>query len=90
MGTSLGYNVTDAVNAEVRNQVVAFLESASEQRNWWAESIILFDHPEKPDLICGDTKLFCLIDDDLADCYMAMKDAEHIVELLEATARNTG
>ena len=86
MGTSLGYNTKDPVNTDVHEKVVAFLERASEQRDWWAESIRLFGHPEKPRLICGDTKLFCHIDDDLADCFMGMKDAEHIVELLEITS----
>ncbi len=91
MGTSLSYNTIEPVPAETRQSVIDFLESESSNREWWAESIILFDSPEMPGQICGDTKLFCLLDDDdAADCYMAMKDAEFIVERLETVSRQHG
>ncbi len=47
---------------------------------------MLFDTPHMSGHIVGDTKLFCLIDNDLADCFMAMTDAVFIVELLEAVS----
>lgn len=91
MGTSLSYNTVEPVTADVRQRVIDFLESRSNEREWWAESIILFDNPQLPGQICGDTKLFCLIDDDdAADCYMAMLDATFIIEQLETTSKEHG
>ena len=91
MGTSLSYKTMGPVSEPVRQRVVDCLESDSESREWWAESIILFDNPKAPGRICGDTKLFCLLDDDdAADCWMAMQDAAFIVERLESASREHG
>ena len=86
MGTSLSYQSDTAVAEPTRSEIVDYLTSASDKRQWWAESLILFDTPQLPGHIVGDTKLFCLIDDDVADCFMAMNDAVFIVELLEAVS----
>ena len=91
MGTSLSYRTVGAVDAGARQPVLDFLTLKSKKREWWAESIHLFDNPHIPGQICGDTKLFCLLDDDdAADCFMAMKDAEFIVECLEESSKSHG
>jgi hypothetical protein len=86
MGTSLSYQSDTTVPEPTRSEVVQYLTEEASKRDWWAESLILFDTPHLPGHIVGDTKLFCLIDDDLADCFMAMTDAVFIVELLEAVS----
>ena len=86
MGTSLSYQSDTTVLEPTRSDVVKYLTNEASKRDWWAESLILFDTPHLPGHIVGDTKLFCLIDDDLADCFMAMTDAVFIVELLEAVS----
>lgn len=88
MGTSISYRTFDTVPDDIRRRVITFLELESTHREWWAESIVLFDDPQAPGHICGATKLFCLLDDDIAaDCYMAMKDADFIIELLEEVSK---
>lgn len=90
MGTSISYQTTAPVPDNLRSQVIADLNAASEDRDWWAESIVVFDVPDLPSHVCGDTKLFCLIDDDLADCFMAFQDAEFIVQSLESVSDKYG
>lgn len=86
MGTSLSYQSTAVISEPLRSKIIEFLIHESNQREWWAESLVLFDSPQLPGHIIGDTKLFCLIDDVAADCFMAMNDATFIVELLEAVS----
>lgn len=61
MGTSLSYHTFGDVSPDCRRLIRDFLTSTSQSREWWAESIILFDNPAFPNQICGDTKLFCLL-----------------------------
>lgn len=63
MGTSLSYQTTAPVPDSRRSRVVAELTAISDGREWWAESILLYDAPGLPGHNGGDTKLFCLIDD---------------------------
>jgi len=91
MGTSISYYTKQPLAENLRNEITEFLEVESSRREWWAESILFFDVPTLPGHICGDTKIFCNLDeDDGADCYMAMKDTEFIVALLEAVSLNHG
>ena len=90
MGTSLSYQTKSPVPEPSRSAILEYLRRESNNRTWWAESLLLFDSPELPGHIVGDTKLFCLIDDDLADCFMAMTDAVFIIELLEQVSANHG
>ena len=86
MGTSISYQSTAPVPDDRRSLVLAKLNASSDEREWWAESIILYAAPSLPGHVCGDTKLFCLIDDDLADCFMALQDAGFIVKCLESVS----
>lgn len=86
MGTSLSYQSDTPIPEPIRSEIVRYLTEESDKRDWWAESLILFDTPNLPGHLVGDTKLFCLIDDDLADCFMAMTDAVFIIELLETVS----
>lgn len=83
MGTSRSYHTIAPVSDDVRSQIVAELTAVSDTREWWSESISLFESHDLPGHACGDTRLFSLIDDDLADCYMATQDGEFIVRSLE-------
>jgi len=91
MGTSLSYNTVNCDSDKLRRDAMTFILSLAERREWWAETMILFQVDEAPHQIYGDTKLFCIgIDDDAADCFMAMKDAEFILEVLELSSKQFG
>jgi hypothetical protein len=87
MGTSISYSTIAPVPDWDRPALIAALNDASNSREWWAEAILLFDNPHLTGHVCGDTKLFCLVDDIAVDCFMATKDAEFIVETLEAASK---
>lgn len=87
MGASLSYSSKSPVPASIRSIIVDFLVEESSKREWWAEPLAFFESPQLRGHIVGDTKLFCLIDDVFADCFMAMNDAVFIVELLEVVSK---
>nr|CAP48384.1 putative integron gene cassette protein [uncultured bacterium] len=91
MGTSLSYHTVETVPAATRQPLIDFIESKANEREWWAECIMLYDLRDGSGRMGGDTKLFCLLDDDdAADCFMAMKDAEFLVDCLESASKQFG
>jgi len=64
MSASIGYHTIQPVAAEQKMMILKSIEDLTLDYEWWAEPMIFYDHPDYPGHLCGDTKLFCLIDDE--------------------------
>ncbi len=79
MGVSLGYFSLDQMSEDERSALVARVVKHNESYEWWCEGIWISDEPTENGSSFGSTKLFCLIDDENADTYMAYQDIREIV-----------
>lgn len=86
MGASMGYRTTTPIPEVLATKVLSDIKKFTEGYEWWAESITFFDHPNFPGHLCGDTKLFCMLDGETGlahDSFMAYTDADKIISVLE-------
>jgi hypothetical protein len=90
VGVSLGYFSTRPVPADEHRQLVALMAEANEAYDWWCESIWISEKPDEAGYAFGFTKLFCMIDDEDADTYMAYLDVCEIVKFLTSAAQRLG
>jgi hypothetical protein len=86
MGVSLGYTSTKPVRAEAHQRLLARVEQANEAYDWWCESIWIADTPDDLGHAFGFTKLFCMIDDEDTDTYMAYLDVCEVARFLASVA----
>ncbi|MGL6074088.1 MAG: hypothetical protein ACRC8S_08005 [Fimbriiglobus sp.] len=90
MGVSIGYCSTEPVPAETHQQLLALVADANAAYDWWCESIWIAEDPDADGHAYGFTKLFCMIDDEDADTYMAYLDVCEIVRFLASVANRLG
>ena len=90
MGVSLGYRSTKLVSQQDFRQLLALASEANEAYDWWCESIWISDMPDEAGNAFGFTKLFCMIDDEDTDTYMAYLDVCEIVRFLVAASERLG
>jgi hypothetical protein len=90
MGVSLGYFSTMPVPPADHRQLLALAAEADEAYNWWCESIWISEMPDEAGNAFGFTKLFCMIDDEDTDSYMAYLDVCEIVRFLTSVAERVG
>jgi hypothetical protein len=90
MGVSLGYFSTKPVPAADQQQLMARAAEANEMYDWWCESIWICETPDEAGNAFGFTKLFCMIDDEDTDTYMAYLDVQEIVKFLTSVAKRLG
>jgi hypothetical protein len=86
MGVSLGYFSTKPVSEAHHQEIMALASAANEAYEWWCEPIWISGSLEEAGNVFGFTKLFCLIDDDNTDTYMAYLDVCEIVRFLTSVA----
>ena len=91
VGVSLGYFSTRPVPADDHLRLLALVAAeANEAYDWWCESIWIADGPDEAGNAFGFTKLFCMIDDEDTDTYMAYLDVCEIVRFLTSVAEQLG
>jgi hypothetical protein len=102
VGVSLTYYTTEAVTAAVKKAIEADTKRHNKERAWWCENMIFFKHRDRPKCLCGDTKLFMNLDDDLLDDedqladaleydeFMAFHDARFILLTLAGWSKQHG
>ncbi|MEX0716914.1 MAG: hypothetical protein WD066_10015 [Planctomycetaceae bacterium] len=90
MGVSLGYFSTKPVPLANHRQLLALVAAANEEYDWWCESIWFSDTPDEAGKAFGFTKLFCMIDDEDTDTWMASLDVCRIIRFLTSVAERLG
>lgn len=90
MGVSLGYRTIVPVAPGVHREILALATEANTVYEWWCECIWFDDTPSGSGIVYGFTKLFCMIDDEDTDTYMAYLDVCEIVRFLTTTAEGVG
>jgi hypothetical protein len=90
MGVSLGYFSTKPVPPADLRQLLSLAGAANEAYGWWCESIWFSEKPNETGCAFGFTKLFCMINDDDTDTYMAYLDVCEIVRFLTSVAERLG
>ena len=87
MGVSLGYFSTKPVPPADLRQLLVFAGAANEGYDWWCESIWISEKPDEAGNVFGFTKLFCMIDEEDTDTYMAYLDVCEIIKFLTLVAQ---
>ncbi len=90
MGVSLGYISTKPVTAQEHRRLLDLTAEANEAYDWWCEPIWIADDPNDAGHAFGSTKLFCMIDNEDVDTYMAYLDVGEIVRFLSSAAKRLG
>jgi hypothetical protein len=90
MAVSLGYVSTKPVPSVGHRQLSALAAAANEAHEWWCEPIWITEKPDEAGNAFGFTKLFCMIDDEDTDTYMAYLDVCEIVKFLTSVAVSLG
>lgn len=90
MGVSLGYFSTKPISAADHHEILGLARSANAAYDWWCESIWISEKPDDGGNAFGFTKLFCMIDDEDTDTYMAYLDVCEIVRFLNSIAEKFG
>jgi hypothetical protein len=90
MGVSLGYTTDSPVTPEVLEQLTFATHEKNRSRDWWCESVWISDEVGPDGGAFGFTKLFCMIEDDDTDTYMAYLDICEIVRFLQAESVRLG
>lgn len=90
MGVSLGYFSTGPVSDANYRQLLTLARAANEAYDWWCESIWISEKRDDRGGAFGFTKLFCTIDDEDTDTYMAYLDVCEIVRFLTSIAEKLG
>jgi hypothetical protein len=90
MGVSLGYFSTRPVPPADHQWLPALAETTNEAYDWWCESIWISEKSDEPGNVFGFTKLFCMIDNEDTDTYMAFLDMCEIVRFLTSVAERLG
>jgi hypothetical protein len=60
MSVSFSYRTVHSVDAKTKAEILESAKRTNQEREWWCEPLAFFDHPEYPDSLAGDTKLFLL------------------------------
>lgn len=96
MSAALGYATTQPVAEDVRLAIVRECQQIADSRDWWCESILFYDDPERPGHLVGASKLFLpgygtpahyVEVDPLEDMFMACRDAAFILDTLSRWAQ---
>jgi hypothetical protein len=89
MGVSLTYETESAVSASARQEIIAAAKELVLSREWWCEPFIFFEHPNEPERLIGDSKLFIPAEEVSFedDSFMAWRDAQFIIGKLAEWAR---
>ena len=90
MSASLTYATATPVDNDQRSAILAFINEDTAGHQWWAESIVFYDDPNRPGHVVGNTKLFVLIDDPALDSFMASSDMDRIISALEKSSAKFG
>src|SRR6185436_12541491 len=90
MGVSLGYFSTKPVPPAGLQQLQVFAGAANKRYDWWCESIWISEKPDEAGNVFGFTKLFCMIDEEDTDTYMAYLDVCEIIKFLTSAAERLG
>jgi hypothetical protein len=90
MSASLTYATAHPLKRAARSRILAFVKRDTDGYQWWAESMLFYDDPQRPDHLVGNTKLLTLSDDPGIDSFMAGCDMERIVRTLEAASAKFG
>lgn len=90
MGVSLGYYSQTGMTQAQSQIIEELVEQKNKSYQWWCESIWMSSELTEEGELCGSTKLFCLIDDEDTDTYMAFLDIQEIVRFFQSVARQTG
>src|SRR4051794_28237143 len=64
MGVPLSDTTAEPVRPEVRRAVEADARRPNKGPDWWAENLIFFRHPDRPEHLTGDTKVYLGLGDD--------------------------
>jgi len=90
VGVSLSYFTTDPMHDADRRGLFTDADAKNRGREWWCEGIWICDKSIENRTVFGSTKLFCMIDDEDTDTYMAYLDICEIVEFLAGESKRRG
>ena len=90
MGVSLEYSTARPVTEPTLVRILRLAEGENSSREWWCEPIWISEKPGVEGQAFGSTKLFCMIDDEDVDTYMAYLDIQEIARFLIELSGSTG
>lgn len=89
MGVSLGYRTAEKVDRSTVSAIRKLAAKKNREYDWWCEAIWIGEKVDESGAAFGFTKLFCMIDDEDVDTYMAYLDVKEIVDFFCEVSKQT-
>jgi hypothetical protein len=87
MGVSLNYKCGQIIDKNLHQQLSDFANERNKLIDWWCESIWITEPHQTDEPVFGSTKLFCNIQNEEVDAYMAYLDIIEIIKFLEDSSK---